>query len=353
MKKSIFKGLALVSGLMLTSVSFAQDTPEVVEESKPVISGSLDMYTKYDFSGRQNSATSFTKTQNSYELNMASIKAEHSIGKVSGVIDLGFGRRAEEFAYTQNNTNLAIKQAYVTLQATDKLLFTAGTFGTHIGYELLDAYMNKNYSMSYAFSFGPFFNTGAKANYQIDDKFSAMLGLMLPTDSRSAGGAKSVVGQFGYSVDKTSAYFNFSYDPYGVIDRTQFDVVVNHELNDEFSLGFNGTLQLLDTKKTTLNAAANENWYSAVAYVTYNVKENMSLNYRGEYFSGSKGNTIAFAMPGTNVIGNTISLNYKINNLTIIPELRYDMATESVFADRDNKATKGYGFALLGATYSF
>jgi hypothetical protein len=45
-----------------------------------------------------NNYTSFTNSQNSFELGMASIKADYSIGKVDGVIDLGFGRRAEEFS---------------------------------------------------------------------------------------------------------------------------------------------------------------------------------------------------------------------------------------------------------------
>ena len=66
-----------------------------------------------------------------------------------------------------------------------KFKVTAGSFGTHIGYELLDAVDNKNYSMSYAFTNGPFFNTGIKAQYTAG-KVSFMAGVSNPTDFKSA-----------------------------------------------------------------------------------------------------------------------------------------------------------------------
>ena len=100
-------------------------------------------------SGRTNNYTSFTNSQNSFELGMASLKADYAIGKVDGVIDLGFGRRAEEFSYNDQGAMAAIKQAYVSFAASDKVKFTMGKWGTHVGYELLDAYLNRNYSMDY------------------------------------------------------------------------------------------------------------------------------------------------------------------------------------------------------------
>ena len=72
------------------------------EESKPktVISGSVDVYYKYDFNKQAgNNKTSFTNSHNSFELGMASVKVEHTIGKVGMVADLGFGQRAKEFSY--------------------------------------------------------------------------------------------------------------------------------------------------------------------------------------------------------------------------------------------------------------
>src|SRR3954463_7756637 len=138
------------------------------------ISGSADIYYRYNFDKPQafpyNNLTSFTTSQNSFELGMASLKAEHSFGKASLTADLGFGKRAEDFSYNDvagsRGFSLAnVKQLYLSYAISDKFKLTMGKWATHVGYELVDAYLNRNYSMSYMFSYGPFFHTGIKAEY--------------------------------------------------------------------------------------------------------------------------------------------------------------------------------------------
>ena len=91
---------------------------------------------------------------------MASVKFEHKGRKVSAVADLGFGPRAKDFSYTDDGITQAIKQLYVSYAPTDWVKFTVGTWATHVGYELLDPQLNRNYSMSYMFTNGPFSHTG-------------------------------------------------------------------------------------------------------------------------------------------------------------------------------------------------
>src|ERR1044071_1141532 len=129
----MFKKIS-ISLFAITSLysAFAQDS---LTEKKPAlaISGYVDAYYRYNFNnpkkqyGVYNNYTSFTNSQNSFELGMASVKLEHSMGKVGVVADLGFGKRAEEFSYNESKTYLnqdslsaplnaqfAIKQAYIT-----------------------------------------------------------------------------------------------------------------------------------------------------------------------------------------------------------------------------------------------
>src|SRR5256885_9053841 len=149
--------------ILATSFSsvFAQDS--TAKKGNLTISGSIDAYYRYNFnnakdSARTNNYTSFTNSQNSFELGMASVKADYAIGKVDGVLDLGFGRRADEFSYNDAGTRAAIKQAYISYAPSDKVKFTMGKWFTHVGYEVPDAYLNRNYSMDYMFSYGPFFH---------------------------------------------------------------------------------------------------------------------------------------------------------------------------------------------------
>ncbi|MEI9809464.1 MAG: outer membrane beta-barrel protein [Bacteroidota bacterium] len=162
-KKIVAAFAASAIALLTINTTSAQDSTK-----KTTISGSVDVYYRYNFLnakdiGAFNNNTSFTNSQNSFELGMASVKIEHSFGKVSGVLDLGVGKRAEEFSYNDRVFSInddgdevssptllaAIKQAYVTYAPSDKVKFTFGKFGTHVGYELLDPQLNRNYSMSY------------------------------------------------------------------------------------------------------------------------------------------------------------------------------------------------------------
>src|ERR1019366_8156856 len=120
--KTMKKILVYIITLIAFQVAVAQTDstkPAAPTSPAPTITGSVDVYYRYNFnhpkSGATNNYTSFTNSQNSFELGMASIRADHSFGKASATIDLGFGRRAEEFSYANpdHSSLFAVKQAYV------------------------------------------------------------------------------------------------------------------------------------------------------------------------------------------------------------------------------------------------
>ncbi|CAM3986676.1 outer membrane beta-barrel protein [Flavobacterium sinopsychrotolerans] len=347
------KQLAAIALLLTTTLTFAQETTPAPSTT---FAGSADAYYKYDFSGIDNSLTSFTNSHNSFELGMASIEASHKMGKASVFVDLGFGSRAAQFTYNDDSTTFMIKQLNFTYEFSDKFKVTAGSFGTHIGYELLDAVDNKNYSMSYAFTYGPFFNTGVKAQYT-SGKFSFMAGVSNPTDFKStidAGSTqKTFIGQLAFLGDTGSAYFNVtsgSSNPSSDENKTQFDFVGTKKLSDTFSLGFNGTYAMTTND---FDSDMDGEWFALVGYANIALKESLSLAYRLEYLDAKEATPGLGLLAGTSVIGNTLSLNYKVGNLTIIPEFRLDTASEDIFADSD-AAPKGLtAYALLATTYSF
>lgn len=350
--KSNMKKAGLILALMLTTtLTFAQETPAPAT----TFAGSADMYYKYDFSNQQgNGLTSFTGAHNSFQLGMASIEASHKMGKASVFVDLGFGSRASEFTYNDAANTFMIKQLNFTYDFSDKFKVTAGSFGTHIGYELLDAVDNKNYSMSYAFTNGPFFNTGVKAQYTAG-KVSFMAGVSNPTDFKSALDAgstqKTFIGQIGYVGGTGSAYFNVtsgSVNPVSDKNVTQFDIVASKKITDAFSIGFNGTYaSVVDDFDSSLDGE----WFSLVGYASYSVKENLTLAYRLEYFDDK--DALSANAIGGNILGNTLSLNYKSGNLTFIPEIRIDSSSVDSFSDSDALPTGSNAYVLLATTYTF
>ena len=244
------KSAATILVVMGSSCAFAQDSTVVV---KPVISGFADAYYRYSFldpvpsENNFDNYTSFTNSHNSFELGMLSVKLEHTMGKVGVVGDIGFGKRARDFSYNDEESMLAIKQLYLSYSPWENVKFTGGSWATHIGYELVDAPANRNYSMSYMFSYGPFFHTGLKAEITAG-KSGFMLGYVNPSDFKSANfSRKYVIGQYSLAMaeDKVKLYLNALAGKMNKESRNnQFDMVVTGAVSDKFSLGYNGTVLL-------------------------------------------------------------------------------------------------------------
>ena len=337
----------------------AQDATKDEQEKAPVeFSGSVDAYYRFNFSNPVsgfssfNSYTSFTNSQNSFELGMASIKVKHQRGKAGFVADLGFGKRAEAFSYNDVNTTLALKQAYVTYTPVAPLTFTAGTWATHIGYESADAADNRNYSMSYLFSFGPFSHTGVKANLHLG-KSGLMIGLANPADRKSANlSPKTFIAQ--YSFENEDAFKMFLTFQRGKLSDSmkieQFDVVTASTLSEKFSLGFNGSVFLIKSK-TNGKFGSFDSWLGAAIYLNYDATKNLGFTLRPEYFDDKSG--ISGAALHAQVIATTLTGQIKLGALTVMPELRIDQASATVFLNREGHTIELTTTALMAAVYKF
>lgn len=354
--------------IALTAV-YAASAQEVIDSAKTAettqkaltVSGYVDAYYRFNFGNPKkeqktfNNNTSFTNSHNSFELGMASVKLEHAMGKVGVVADLGFGKRAEEFSYNDDKTMIAIKQAYVTYSPVANLKFSAGSWATHVGYELVDPYLNRNYSMSYMFSYGPFFHTGVKADLTAG-KSGFMLGVANPTDLKSANFArKFLIGQYSYGGEKIKLYLNYQggtfYKEANDDSKIhQGDIVVTAALSDKFSLGYNGTVQSVSARNLSGKFDDAESWWGSALYLNVDPTSTCGLTLRGEYFNNEKG---ASAAPATNIFATTLSANFKVGGLTIIPELRHESAQDEIFVKRDESTTKSAFTGLMAVVYKF
>jgi Putative beta-barrel porin-2, OmpL-like. bbp2 len=342
--------------------SFAQEAVAPAEEkkSKTTLSGFVDVYYRYDLSQNPaNNRTSFTNSHNSFELGMASFRLEHSIGKVSMVADMGFGQRAKEFSYNETGITAAVKQLYISYAATDWLKLTAGSWATHLGYELVDEWANRNYSMSYMFTFGPFFHTGVKADATFG-KHGFMLGIANPTDYKSAplNSKKSVLAQYSLAVtDNWKVYLNYvgGTRPADSSKVNQFDAVVTGKLSEKFSIGYNGTI--FKIKSPALGRSLKDetqDWWASAVYLNLDPVSNFGLTLRSEFFNDqSQLAPTSFATQGANIWANTLSANIKIYGLTIIPEIRIEQASKDVFYDKESNPKGANTSLLVAAIYKW
>jgi len=332
------------------------------EEKKPALSitGGADVYYRYDFAKtRYNNLTSFTNSHNTFELGMATVKLEHKTDKVGIVADLGFGKRAQEFAYNDQGILAAIKQLYVSYSPAAWVKFTAGSWATHVGYELVDAHLNRNYSMSYMFTNGPFFHTGVKADFTAG-KHGFMLGIANPTDYKYVPDGqinrKAFLAQYSVAItDNFKAYLNYvsSQAPLDSSKSSQFDLVLTGKVSDKFNIGFNGTVNSMKFRQIN-KYTDSESWWASALYLNLDPTSAFGLTLRGEYFS-DKNSLKMFSsyLDGGSIFATTLSANFRIHSFIIIPEFRVDSGTESIFQDKNGASKSSAANFLIAAVYAF
>ncbi|GAC1426480.1 MAG: hypothetical protein NVS9B7_27510 [Flavisolibacter sp.] len=351
------KILASATTITFSILAFCQDS------SKPAplsITGSVDVYYRYDFANtKANNLTSFTNSHNSFELGMASVKLEHKTAKVDMVADLGFGKRAQEFSYNDQGILAAIKQLYVSYSPSTWIKFTIGSWATHVGYELVDAYSNRNYSMSYMFTNGPFSHTGVKAEATYKTS-GFMVGLANPTDFKyvpsNVMNKKFFIAQYSYTPsDYFKGYFNYVGGQN--VDTTksmQFDVVLQSKLSGKFNLAYNGTLN--NTKKYLGKNVYDsyKTWWGSALYLNFDPSAHVGLTVREEYFSDKNMLKVYYGqLKGGSVFASTLSFNFKVDNLIFIPEFRIDNSSQPLFIKKDGSAAKSAANVLFAAIYQF
>jgi hypothetical protein len=349
-KLSLFIYLALVA-----FTSFAQE--DSTKKSNWTFTGFVDGYFRSDFNQNiSNNRTSFTNSNNKLALGMVSAKVDYAYKKFSFTADLGAGKRAEEFAYNDKGVFSYVKQLYASYAPTDWLKLTAGTWATHVGYELVDPYANRNYSMSYMFSYGPFLHTGVKADFTFGTT-GFMIGVANPTDYRKAptGSKKYTILQWSQAINEdVKLYLNYvgGQRPSDSAKTKQIDLVVTAKINDEFGIGFNGTINSIKFQTNNNYAEAASAWSGAAVYLNYDPVEKLGLTLRTEVFNDKNQlAALGSALSGTSILANTLSANIKLGKFTIIPELRHETAGKNIYFSKNGASKSSDVSFLIGAYF--
>jgi hypothetical protein len=349
------------------------------ESSKFTFSGYIDSYYFLNFnspSNRSNLGASgyeraFDQKSSQFSLGLVQTKFGYSTKNSDVVVDLTFGPNADLGQYGnvigplgagKASTALAIKQAYFNWKASDKLTFTVGQFGTHIGYEVIDAPVNYNYSLSNLFNNGPFYHIGAKANYAFSDKAALMVGLVNNVDNLNDNNAsKGLIGQLfvspasGWNLYVNGITSDESNDndgsSYGILDLT-----TSYQITPKYLFGLNAAYgsQTGDFQGSG-NIGKSKEWGGVALYSNYAFTDNFSLGGRYEVFdntSGARGLKNA-AGEGTDVTSVTITATFTAaeGHLLIKPELRTDAYKTQQFTDSKGVGQKSQ--TTLGAAFIY
>lgn len=320
--------------LSMFLAAFSLFAQEEAPAKKVSISGTVDAYYQTLLSAPDTSGQSFGTSfadETGFALGMANIIASYEGEKTGVVADVVFGPRGDAAVGGYN-----LNQLYAYWNVSESTTLTMGRFNTYLGYEVISPVGNFNYSTSYLFSSGPFSHVGLKADFALSDDFSLMLAVMNPTDvNNNMTGGYALGGQLGYA----GQFLNLYYDNKEVLGF-EIDYTGGFDLSDSFFLGINGAYQ-------NMNDAG---FYGAALYPQLKTSDDFSIGLRGEYFGyHAKG---ASNLP--NVLALTLTGSYKVENLTIKPEIRLDSwSNDMPYLDKDLAPTKSLAALTMAAIYSF
>lgn len=388
------KTLTTVFSLLLGFSMFSQEKTE--DKGKFTFSGYIDSYYMANFNnpmnrnnlGESSTARAFDQKAGQFSLGLVQTKMTYSTAKLDIVGDLTFGPNADlgnygnvigrvGAAYDANGvaipttgTSLAIKQAYVTWKATDKLSLTMGQFGTHIGYEVIDAPVNYHYSLSNLFNNGPFYHVGLKAQYTFSDKVYLMAGIVNNVDNLDDNNrAKGLIAQLFLSpVSGWNIYLNAitsneaNADAKGITpdaNYSLFDLTTTYQITPKFMIGVNAASgsQKGDYQTLTSNpkfSKTSGTWGGAALYTNYSISDVFSIGARYESFINQDGVRALRKSDGTGVTVNSLTVTTTFTvadgHLLIKPEFRSDSYDKNFFTDGDGKAQNSqatFGLAVI------
>ncbi|MDB5272352.1 MAG: hypothetical protein JWO58_719 [Chitinophagaceae bacterium] len=355
--------LCFVFGFSAIAQDSLKTAEPVSEWSKFKFSGYIDAYYFSNMNnpasrnnlGISGNARAFDQRSGTMGIGLVQAKMTYAPSeKTDVVVDLTFGPNADLGNYGNaigplggNSTAMSIKQAYFNWRPFKKLTLTAGQFGTHIGYEVIDAPLNYNYSLSNLFNNGPFYHIGAKAQYAFSDKVSLMVGIVNNIDALYDNNrSKGAIGQlFINPVKGWNIYINGIASNEANADSTGKnpdggyylgDLTTTFQATEKWLLGLNAAIgSLQGDYQGTGGPTTPKNWGGVAFYTNYAFTPKFSLGGRYEFFDNSSAarNLRVSANEGVVMNSTTITATFTTadSHLLIKPEVRIDSANKNFF----------------------
>jgi hypothetical protein len=237
---------------------------------------------------------------------------------------------------TANNRfyGLALPQAYLEtyVPVGNGLNIKAGHFYTPIGYETVPAPDNFFYTHAYTMQYGePFTHTGIMGNYAVDKNWAVMGGAV--TGSATGGwdgGFNQQLGNWGglggatWTSDDKGTSANIS-GTYGATSEQSsnawalYSVVLKHNITDKTHLIVQHDHGYANNVLVASGAGTDAEWYGINTHLYYDIKDDLSVGMRGEWFRDQNGFRVC--SPGrvaaaTNNQGNSYAIGGQPNNST-------------------------------------
>ena len=323
--------------------------------------GLVDVYYDYYSTKPEGDALyrNFDTRHNELRLSMAQLwitKAPTADQRAGYKVKLNFGPAAKLInAFEPSNARALrnFEEGFVSYLAPigKGLQFDFGKFVTQHGAEVIEAKDNWNYSRSLLFALAiPYYHTGLRATYSINDKVSVMGALVNGwNDFKDNNGGKTFGAQITLKpVPAVSIVQNYMTGPEQPHNNDNW-----RQLSDSIvTLTVTPTLSLManyDYGHDTI-AGVSGHWQGLAGYAKLQANKWVTLSPRFEWYDDASGLTTGTAQTLKEVTG-TVEVK-AIENLLCRVEYRSDFSDREVFTNSDGLLKKHQNSFGVGVLYS-
>ena len=367
-------GMALFCAVALATAAFAEDPKPVAptisaDDLKKALGMSIYLQGGYTFNFRSpdsgtNEERIFDQKANTLLIDLVQVQflKDPAVGGLGYKLKGSFGETAKYIhsaGLGSPDDPYDLTEAYVDYIAPlgKGLRLQMGKFATYLGFEVIEAKNNFNYSRSYLFNFStPNTHTGFMAGYKFSQALTTNLYWVNGWDQTTGTNRWRT---FGASfiltpLEPVQLTFNFIYGPEQSAsssnNRFLFDWIGAFSATK--NLKFVANVDYGHEDKVPPNNGQDSEWYAVTLYAKYNFTEFFSACIRAEYFDDRDGVRTGIVQQLKEI---TITNEFKImKDLLVRPEYRHDWSDQNAFDSAHNtRDTKSQDTIALGVMYTW
>lgn len=351
MKRKLFTFLTIL--LVISSAATAKDL---------LGSGFLDTYYAYDFNNpkdRDRSYTTQPSRHNEFNINLAYIDVELKGSEKRGRLALQYGTSVDSNYVGEPNKNIqVIQEGYVGFKLAEKLWMDAGIFFSHIGHESFISKYNINYTRSMNADNVPYYQTGVRFEYKINERESFQLQILngwQRINENNSGKAWGTQYKKTLNDSSTFTYNTFFGDELQTSAKSRFRTYHNFMLEFKFSERLLAQYSLDVGTQAQKNENGIDTWYATSLMLGQKLNGKSRLGCRLEYYlDKDQANVITNTLHGFQVFSASTNFDRDIARETVWrTELRAFSSRDKIFQGSNEQLKKLNSLLVTSISTSF
>ncbi len=336
--------LGLSCAMMFAGSAHSQPKDSSAASTPVVVGGYVDSYFSFNFDrplSHVNQLRNFDVTENQISVANAELSVTKAAAPFGFRVDFDYGPTNDIVQSGAVGSIANVGQAYITYVAPlgQGLTIDAGKFVTHMGFEVIKAKDDYNYSRSLLFALSiPYYHLGVRASYPVSSILTVN-GYLYNSYNGPAVNSGKTFGLEATLAPSSAFSLIFNYiggpalpDTVSKKFRNVANLIATCQATDKLSFAVDG---VYGQENLPAGVAL---WKGVAVYARYTPGDPCAITLRGEVYNDPEGFTTGASQDIKEI---TLTYEYKpVTNLILRAEYRYDSADGLMYDGNGGSLTR-------------